>query len=59
MSLRPRQYADHILSLPTREERQAALLQVPEEWRALVRKHGEIAWEKTQFKRQREHANNG
>lgn len=59
MSLRPRQYADYILSLPTLQERRLALLQVPEEWRELVRKHGAIAWEKQQFKRQREHANNG
>lgn len=44
MSLRPRQYAAQILALKTRAERQAALDQVPPEWRELVKKHGEIAW---------------
>lgn len=42
--MRPRQYATQILQLKTREERNAALLQVPEEWRDLVRKHCETTW---------------
>lgn len=42
--MRPRQYAAQILQLKTREERNAALLQVPEEWRDLVRKHCETTW---------------
>lgn len=42
--MRPRQYAAQILALRTREERNAALLEVPEEWRDLVKKHCEIAW---------------
>lgn len=42
--MRPRQYAAQILQLKTREERNAALLQVPKEWQALVRKHCEVTW---------------
>ncbi|RYD94159.1 MAG: hypothetical protein EOP50_09965 [Sphingobacteriales bacterium] len=42
--MRPRQYAAQIIQLRTREERNAALLQVPEEWRDLVRKHCETTW---------------
>lgn len=42
--MQPRQYAAQILQLKTREERNAALEQVPEEWRGLVRKHCEITW---------------
>ncbi|MDT4866204.1 hypothetical protein FQZ97_1010470 [compost metagenome] len=41
---RPRQYADQILRMPTLEERRAALQRVPPEWRDLVKKHAEIAW---------------
>ncbi len=42
--MRPRQYAAQILQFKTREERNAALLEVPEEWRDLVRKHCEVTW---------------
>lgn len=42
--MRPRQYAAQILQLQTREERNAALLLVPEAWRDLVRKHCETTW---------------
>lgn len=42
--MRPRQYAAQILQLKTREERNAALLQAPENWRDLVRKHCETTW---------------
>ncbi|MEW5668288.1 hypothetical protein AB1288_18405 [Pseudomonas putida] len=42
--MRPRQYAAQILQFKTREERNAALQEVPEEWRDLVRKHCEITW---------------
>lgn len=40
----PRAYARRILALDSIEERRAALLNVPEDWRALVRKHVEIVW---------------
>jgi len=40
----PRQYAAHILSLGTKAERQAALAEVPEEWRELIKTHIRIAW---------------
>ncbi|MNR38294.1 hypothetical protein D3C85_1563850 [compost metagenome] len=40
----PRAYARQIVTLGSIEERRAALLDVPEDWRALVRKHVEIAW---------------
>jgi hypothetical protein len=33
---RPRQYAAEIIALPTKEDRAAALLRVPEEWRPWV-----------------------
>jgi len=40
----PRQHAAHILSLRTRSERQAALAEVPEEWRELIKTHVRNAW---------------
>lgn len=40
----PRAYARQIIALGSLEERRQALLNVPEDWRALVRKHVEIAW---------------
>lgn len=40
----PRQYARQILAMPTKEERKAALADVPEHLRELVRTHVEIAW---------------
>ncbi|PJY97726.1 hypothetical protein COO64_06465 [Pseudomonas donghuensis] len=40
----PREFARQILALRTREERKAALLEVPEHLRGLVRKHCEITW---------------
>ncbi len=40
----PRQYARQILAMETKEERQAALAEVPEHLRDLVRAHVEIAW---------------
>lgn len=40
----PRQYARQILAMKTREERNAALLEVPAHLRDLVRKHCEITW---------------
>ncbi|PPS61788.1 hypothetical protein CR917_12745 [Pseudomonas sp. BRM28] len=42
--MRPRQYARQILALRTREERNAALLEVPAHFQDLVRKHCEITW---------------
>lgn len=36
---RPRDYADEIIALPTREARAAALEKVPGAYRALVREH--------------------
>ncbi|SDJ60232.1 hypothetical protein [Pseudomonas indica] len=41
---RPREYARQVLALRTLEERRAALENVPAEWRELVKKHVEIAW---------------
>ncbi|MCY1211809.1 hypothetical protein D9M71_659490 [compost metagenome] len=41
----PRQYARQILAMETQEERRAALAEVPEHLRDLVRAHVEIAWE--------------
>lgn len=40
----PRQYARQIKAMQTREERIAALAEVPEHLRELVRTHVEIAW---------------
>lgn len=40
----PRQYAAQIVALPSIDERRAALAQVPEHLRDLVRKHVEITW---------------
>lgn len=42
--MRPRQYARQILELRTREERNAALLEVPTHLQDLVRKHCDITW---------------
>jgi len=44
--MRPRQYAAHIMTLMTREERLEALAKVPEECRELTKKHVEIAYER-------------
>lgn len=43
-SLWPRQYAAQILALQAIDERRAALSEVPEHLRALVRRHVEITW---------------
>lgn len=40
----PRQYARQITAMRTREERIAALQEVPEHIRELVRTHVQIAW---------------
>jgi len=42
--MRPREYAQQILQLPTREARAAALADVPQEWQELVKRHLLIAW---------------
>lgn len=42
--MRPREYANQIMQFKTRAERNAALQQVPEALRDLVRKHCEITW---------------
>ena len=42
--MRPREYANQIMQLKTRAERNAALQQVPKELQDLVRKHCEITW---------------
>lgn len=42
--LRPRQYAAQIVALKSLDERRAALAQVPEHLRGLVRKHVENTW---------------
>lgn len=48
--LRPRQYAAQIVAMETIDERRAALAQVPEHLRELVRKQVEIAWNHKQRK---------
>ena len=45
--MRPRQYAAQIIALKTREERRAALEEVPEEYRAWVRTLVVMAYERT------------
>ncbi|WP_312957294.1 hypothetical protein [Stutzerimonas nitrititolerans] len=40
----PRQYARQILAMHSKEERRAALAEVPEHLRDLTRAHVEIAW---------------
>lgn len=42
----PRQYAAHIMTLTTREERLEALAKVPEQYRELTKKHVEITYER-------------
>jgi hypothetical protein len=52
VELRPRHYAAEICALKTKEERRAALDQVPAIWRAMTRDHVEsyfamrILWQK-------------
>ena len=41
---RPREYARQIVAMPTREERNAALLEVPEHFRELTKRHCLNAW---------------
>ena len=48
---RPRHYAEEILQLKTREERLAALQNVPEDMRGAVRLHVEATFEKLKFRR--------
>lgn len=48
--LRPRQYAAQIVALKSKDERRAALAEVPEHLRDLVRKHVENTWNHTQRK---------
>lgn len=40
--LRPRHYAERIISLPTREERSEAMKQVPEHFKNIVEDHVRI-----------------
>ncbi|WP_339079653.1 hypothetical protein [Pseudomonas sp. TMP9] len=42
----PRQFARQIVAMPTKEARRAALAEVPEDLRDLVRTHVEDAWNK-------------
>ena len=48
---RPRHWAEEILQLKTREERLAALQNVPEDLRGAVRLHVEATFEKLKFRR--------
>ena len=48
--LRPRQYAAQIVALKSKDARRAALEQVPEHLRDLVRTQVEIAWNHPQRK---------
>jgi hypothetical protein len=41
----PREYARQIIAMRTKEERNAALLEVPEHLRELTKKHCLIAWD--------------
>ncbi|WP_165677873.1 hypothetical protein [Metapseudomonas otitidis] len=43
---RPRQFAQQIANLPTKEERRRALEEVPEHLRDIVRTHVELTWER-------------
>jgi hypothetical protein len=47
----PREYARQIVAMRTREERNAALLEVPEHLRELTKKHCLIAWNHPKRKR--------
>ena len=51
MNKRPRNFAEEILQLKTREERLAALQNVPEGMRGLVQSHVEATFEKLKFRR--------
>lgn len=53
--LRPRNYAARIAKLETLEERRAALEQVPEQWRDIVKTHLKIAFERKRFERDQGH----
>ena len=48
---RPRHYSEEILQLKTREERLAALQNVPDGMRGLVQSHVEAAFEKLKYRR--------
>ena len=48
---RPRHFAEEILQLKTREERLAALQNVPDGMRGLVQSHVEAAFEKLKYRR--------
>lgn len=43
---RPRQFAQQIANLPTKEARRRALEEVPEHLRDMVRTHVELTWER-------------
>ena len=45
----PRHYAQYIMGLKTKDERRAALDQVPEHFRELTRKHVEIEFERRKY----------
>jgi len=51
--VRPRQYAQQIIKLTSREERRAALEKVPAHLRDMVKTHVEVAYE--QLRRIRKH----
>ena len=48
---RPRHYSEEILQLKTREERLAALQNVPEDMRGAVKLHVEATFEKLKYRR--------
>ena len=48
---RPRHWAEEILQLKTREERKAALEQVPEDMRGMVEAHVKATFEKLKYRR--------
>ena len=51
--LRPRHYAERIISLPARQERSDALKQVPEQFRGMVADHVRIHFQLQTAKRDR------
>lgn len=53
LSGKPRQMAAYIMSLETKKERREALGRVPEHFRALVRAHVEISYERRKLAKDR------
>lgn len=52
---RPREYAFEIARLTHIDDRRAALEQVPEEWRDLVKTHLKIIWDRKNWAKRKTH----